>query len=60
MTPAHQRPTSGPHHGHLWLQTQAVTWAIARNSDLLTNAARDPDLGSLRDHGKLDALLGYG
>jgi hypothetical protein len=34
--------------------------AIELNGDLLANAARDADLSSLRDHGKLDALLGYG
>lgn len=38
----------------------ALSEAIALNSDLLANAARDADLSSLRDHGKLDALLGYG
>jgi hypothetical protein len=38
----------------------ALSEAIALNSDLLANASRDPDLRPLRDHGKLDALLGYG
>ena len=31
--------------------------AVARNADLLLNAARDGDLRLLRDSGRLDALL---
>jgi hypothetical protein len=31
--------------------------AVARNANLLVNAARDGDLRSLRDSGRLDALL---
>jgi hypothetical protein len=46
--------------GHADDAFAALSEAIALNSDLLANAARDADLGSLRDHGKLDALLGYG
>jgi hypothetical protein len=38
----------------------ALSEAIALNSDLLANAARDADLRSLRDDGTLDALLGDG
>ncbi|HEY2574988.1 MAG TPA: hypothetical protein VGI74_01645 [Streptosporangiaceae bacterium] len=46
--------------GHPGDAFDALSEAVALNSDLLANAARDADLGSLRDHGKLDALLGYG
>ena len=35
----------------------AVAEAIALNPDVRANAARDPDLGSLRDSGKMTALL---
>jgi tetratricopeptide (TPR) repeat protein len=36
----------------------AVTEAIALNPDVAANAARDPDLASLRDSGRMTALLG--
>ncbi len=35
----------------------AVTEAIALNPDVAANAARDPDLASLRDSGRMTALL---
>lgn len=46
--------------GHTGDAFAALSEAIALNSDLLANASRDPDLGSLRDDGELDALLGDG